>query len=32
YWFMMQIAMMMGFCTAYPGNWLLIRKGVKTGM
>ncbi|MGH9608529.1 MAG: DUF4396 domain-containing protein [Bryobacteraceae bacterium] len=32
YWFMMQIAMMVGFCTAYPANWLLIRKGVKTGM
>ena len=29
FWFAMQIAMLAGFCTAYPVNWLLIRKDVK---
>ncbi len=32
YWFMMQIAMILGFVTTYPANWLLVRTGVKTGM
>lgn len=32
YWFMMQIAMVVGFATTYPANWWLIRKGVKEAM
>jgi hypothetical protein len=32
FWFMMQIAMLCGFATAYPTNWLLIRSGVKEAM
>jgi hypothetical protein len=32
YWFMMQIAMICGFITSYPANWLLIRSGVKEAM
>lgn len=32
YWFMMQIPMAVGFLTAYPANWWLIRKGVKEAM
>ncbi|MGH7074142.1 MAG: DUF4396 domain-containing protein [Stellaceae bacterium] len=32
FWFMMQIAMMFGFMTAYPVNWWLIRSGVKERM
>lgn len=32
FWFMMQIAMLFGFCTAYPVNWVLIKKGVKERM
>ena len=32
YWYMMQIAMLIGFVTAYPANWWLIRKGVKEAM
>ncbi|HET7656949.1 MAG TPA: DUF4396 domain-containing protein [Bacillales bacterium] len=32
YWFMMQLAMMLGFCTSYPANWFLVRKGVKHAM
>jgi hypothetical protein len=32
YWFMMQIAMAVGFATAYPANWWLIRKGIKETM
>lgn len=32
FWFMMQIAMLCGFLTAYPVNWLLIRKGIKEAM
>jgi hypothetical protein len=32
FWFMMQIAMLCGFATAYPMNWLLIRTGVKEKM
>lgn len=32
YWFMMQIAMIVGLLTTYPANWFLIRRGVKTEM
>lgn len=32
FWFMMQIAMLCGFLTAYPVNWLLIKKGIKPSM
>jgi hypothetical protein len=29
FWFMMQIAMLVGFMTSYPVNWWLIRVGIK---
>ena len=32
FWFVMQIAMVAGFCTAYPVNWWLIRVGIKEKM
>ena len=32
FWFMMQIAMIAGFFTAYPVNWLLLRSGIKEKM
>ena len=32
YWLMMQVAMVAGFATTYPVNWLLIRSGVKERM
>ena len=32
FWFMMQIAMLFGFVTAYPVNWFLIRRGIKERM
>ena len=32
YWLMMQIAMACGYATAFPMNWLLIRKGLKEAM
>lgn len=32
FWFMMQIAMIAGFVTAYPVNWWLVRSGVKERM
>lgn len=32
YWFLMQIAMVIGFITSYPANWWLIRKGWKEAM
>jgi Domain of unknown function (DUF4396) len=32
FWFMMQIAMLAGFMTAYPVNWWLIRRGIKEAM
>lgn len=32
FWFMMQIAMICGFMTAYPVNWWLIRTGIKERM
>ena len=32
FWFMMQIAMLLGFLTAFPTNWWLIKKGIKEKM
>ncbi|MDQ6834895.1 MAG: DUF4396 domain-containing protein [Actinomycetota bacterium] len=32
FWFAMQLAMVAGFATAYPVNWLLIRRGIKEKM
>ena len=32
YWFMMQIGMILGFATAYPANWWLLRRGLKEPM
>jgi hypothetical protein len=32
FWFMMQIAMLAGFLTAYPVNWWLLRSGIKEVM
>ena len=32
YWFLMQVGMMLGFATAYPVNWWLIRRGTKAAM
>jgi hypothetical protein len=32
FWFMMQIAMLFGFMTSYPVNWLLLRTGLKEKM
>lgn len=32
FWFAMQIAMLCGFVTAYPANWLLVKAGVKEKM
>jgi hypothetical protein len=32
FWFAMQIAMLFGFMTAYPVNWMLVRFGVKERM
>ncbi|MFC2947751.1 DUF4396 domain-containing protein [Virgibacillus sediminis] len=32
YWFMMQIAMIIGFLVSYPPNWWLVRKGIKEAM
>lgn len=32
FWFMMQIGMILGFCTTYPANALLVRAGIKGGM
>ncbi|AKM48176.1 Integral membrane protein [Edwardsiella anguillarum] len=32
YWFMMQIAMIVGFCSAYPMNRWLVSKGIKHAM
>jgi Domain of unknown function (DUF4396) len=32
FWFMMQIAMICGFLTAYPVNWWLIQTGIKEKM
>jgi hypothetical protein len=32
FWFMMQIAMILGFLTSYPINWWLLKKGIKEVM
>ena len=32
YWFMMQIAMIVGFFTSYPMNWILVKTGLKEAM
>ena len=32
YWFLMQIGMILGFITAYPLNWWLIKRGTKEAM
>ena len=32
FWFMMQIAMMVGFLTSYPANWWLLTRGLKEKM
>ncbi|MFP8965737.1 DUF4396 domain-containing protein [Pokkaliibacter sp. CJK22405] len=32
YWFLMQIAMIIGFATAYPANAWLVKRGIKHGM
>ena len=32
FWFLMQLAMACGFCTAYPMNWMLIKMGIKAAM
>jgi len=32
YWFMMQFAMLLGFLTAYPMNYFLLRIGLKEAM
>lgn len=32
YWFLMQIAMVVGFATTYPVNWWLIARGIKEKM
>ena len=32
FWFIMQIAMLAGFATAYPVNWWLISSGAKERM
>lgn len=32
FWFVMQLAMLCGFITAYPVNWWLIKKNIKEAM
>lgn len=32
FWFVMQLAMIVGFITAYPVNWWLLKKGIKEVM
>ena len=32
YWFLMQIAMIVGFATSYPANWWLVKSGLKEAM
>lgn len=32
FWFLMQMAMIVGFGTSYPANWWLIRRGIKDAM
>lgn len=32
FWFMMQVGMLLGFATAYPMNWWLLKQGLKETM
>lgn len=32
FWLMMQLAMLVGFVTALPVNWWLLKRGIKTAM
>lgn len=32
YWFLMPLAMAVGFATSYPANWWLVEAGVKEAM
>jgi hypothetical protein len=32
YWFLMQVGMVIGFCTAWPTNVWLVRRGIKEAM
>ncbi len=32
YWFLMQLAMIVGFATSYPANWWLVNSGIKEAM
>ncbi len=32
YWFLMQIAMIVGFATSFPANWWLVKAGLKEAM
>ncbi len=32
YWFLMQLAMIVGFATSYPANWWLVKSGIKEKM
>ena len=32
FWFMMQLAMFLGFATSFPVNWWLLRRGIKEAM
>ncbi|WML50576.1 DUF4396 domain-containing protein [Neobacillus sp. PS3-34] len=32
FWFMMQIAMILGALTSFPANWFLVKKGIKHAM
>ncbi|MGC8638572.1 MAG: DUF4396 domain-containing protein [Isosphaeraceae bacterium] len=32
YWFLMQIAMIVGFATSYPANWWLVKSGLQEAM
>jgi hypothetical protein len=32
FWFMMQVGMLVGFATAFPMNWWLLKKGLKEPM
>lgn len=32
FWFLMQVAMIVGFATSYPANWWLVKRGLKEAM
>jgi hypothetical protein len=32
FWLLMQVGMMIGFCTSWPANVWLVRRGVKVPM